>query len=193
MYGESQATISADDLSIENVPGLYSYAMVLTRNRSEAEDLVQETYVRAIPFVARLRTESNIKGWLFKILRNIWFNQLRQRRARPVVVHADLDDDPVDNIADPGKDGYEAYVSEVERRQVREAIQKLPRISREIVLLREFEELSYQEIAVILRCPAGTVMSRLARARSQLRRLLLPTRRQLEPITGASSGEQNRL
>jgi RNA polymerase sigma-70 factor (ECF subfamily) len=174
MHGESQGTIPTDELSIENVDGLYSYAMVLTRNRSEAEDLVQETYVRAIPAMGRLRRDSNIKGWLFEILRNVWFNQLRQRRARPVMVYADIERDPVDNLVDPGKDSYEAYASKVERVRVRAAIQKLPRVFREIILLREFEELSYQEIADILHCPAGTVMSRLARARSQLRELLLP-------------------
>ena len=173
MYGKSENTITPDELSIENIRGLYSYAMVLTRNRTEAEDLVQETYVRAIPAMARLRKESNIKGWLFEILRNIWFNQLRQRRARPVMVQPDLENDPLDNLVDLAKNSYEEYASKVERGRVREAIQKLPRVFREIILLREFEELSYQEIASILRCPAGTVMSRLARARSQLRKLLL--------------------
>ena len=59
---------------IEHIDGLYSYALVLTRNRSEAEDLVQETYVRAIGAMGRLRTGSNVKSWLFTILRNIWFN-----------------------------------------------------------------------------------------------------------------------
>jgi RNA polymerase sigma-70 factor, ECF subfamily len=174
MYGESQGTVPKDELSIENVQGLYSYAMVLTRNRSEAEDLVQETYVRAIPAMARLRADSNLKGWLFEILRNVWFNQLRQRRSRPVMAYADLEIDPVENLVDPGRDSYEAYASKVERARVRAAIEKLPTVFREIILLREFEELSYQEIADILHCPAGTVMSRLARARSQLRKLLLP-------------------
>jgi RNA polymerase sigma-70 factor, ECF subfamily len=175
MYGESQGTIPTDELSIEKVQGLYSYAMILTRNRSEAEDLVQETYVRAIPAIGRLRADSNLKGWLFEILRNVWLNQLRQRRTRPAMDYGDLESDPVENLVDPGKDSYEAYASKVERGRVRAAIQKLPRVFREIILLREFEELSYQEIADVLHCPAGTVMSRLARARSQLRKLLLST------------------
>jgi RNA polymerase sigma-70 factor, ECF subfamily len=173
MYGESQDTLPAEELNIANIEGLYSYAMVLARNRSDAEDLVQETYVRALPCMARLREESNIKGWLFAILRNIWLNQLRQRRTRPVTLQTDLEHDLVETFADPRKDSYEAYASKVERQQVKEAIDKLPRVFREVILLREFEELSYQEIAAILQCPAGTVMSRLARARSQLRKLLL--------------------
>jgi RNA polymerase sigma-70 factor (ECF subfamily) len=70
----------ADATGIEHLDGLYSYAMVLSRNHAEAEDLVQETYVRAIRAVGRLRAGSNMKSWLFTILRNIWFNQLRKRR-----------------------------------------------------------------------------------------------------------------
>jgi RNA polymerase sigma-70 factor (ECF subfamily) len=89
------------------------------------------------------------------------------------MAYGDLESDPVENLVDPGKDSYEEYASKVERGRVRAAIEKLPRVFREIVLLREFEELSYQEIADVLHCPAGTVMSRLARARSQLRKLLL--------------------
>jgi DNA-directed RNA polymerase specialized sigma24 family protein len=73
-------------------------------------------------------------------------------------------------ITEAGKDPYEFYVSRMEHEQVREAIQQLPLDFREVILLREFEELSYQEIATILDCPAGTVMSRLARGRAKLGR-----------------------
>ncbi|HTF64658.1 MAG TPA: sigma factor [Edaphobacter sp.] len=62
-------------ISIEYLDGLYSYAMVLTRNHAEAEELVQETYTRAVQAMQKLRADSNIKGWLFTILKNIWFNQ----------------------------------------------------------------------------------------------------------------------
>jgi RNA polymerase sigma-70 factor (ECF subfamily) len=143
---------------------------VLTHNRSEAEDLVQETYVRAIGAIGRLRADSNVKSWLFTILRNIWFNQLRQQRTAKLVA-LDGEESAID-IAETAKDPYAFYVSKMEHEQVREAIQQLPVDFREIILLREFEELSYQEIATILDCPAGTVMSRLARARARLRMLL---------------------
>jgi RNA polymerase sigma-70 factor, ECF subfamily len=156
---------------IEHINGLYSYALVLTRNRSDAEDLVQETYVRAIGAMGRLRSDSNVKSWLFTILRNIWLNQLRQRRTKPQISNIGTNDDTTD-IAETSKDPYELYVSKMESKQVREAIQQLPVEAREIILLREYEELSYQEIATVLDCPAGTVMSRLARARSRLRTLL---------------------
>jgi RNA polymerase sigma-70 factor, ECF subfamily len=163
---------SADAAGIEYIDALYSYARSLTRNRSEAEDLVQETYVRALRAMGRLRPDSNLKSWLSTIMRNIWFNQLRQQRAAKLV-EMDGDDCAID-ITETGKDPYAFCLSRREQEQVRAAIQQLPLEFREVILLREFEELSYKEIATILDCPAGTVMSRLARARSRLRTLLSP-------------------
>ncbi len=162
----------SDAIGLEYLDGLYSYAMVLTRNHAEAEDLVQETYVRAMPAMNRLRSESNVKGWLFKILRNAWLNHLRKRRSGPEVAWSDMEDNSVKEIAEPSKDSYHTLVSKMEGEQVRTAIQALPPKFREIILLREFEELSYDQIASLLDCPVGTVMSRLARARSKLRALL---------------------
>jgi RNA polymerase sigma-70 factor, ECF subfamily len=160
---------------IEYLDGLYSYALVLTRNRAEAEDLVQETYVRAIKAWGTLRTGSNMKGWLFTILRNIWFNQLRKVRNGPQMIEIEVSDGVSNSIAVPSKNSHDLYVSKVETEQVRAAIQELPTQFREIILLREYEELSYQEIAGILDCPVGTVMSRLGRARAKLRTLLSAT------------------
>jgi len=156
----------------EVLDGLYGYAMVLSRDRTEAEDLVQETCVRAIQAIENLRTDSNVKSWLFTILRNIWFNRLRRRRAAPRMVELDGDESIAEIAVEASKDPYALYVSKVERDQVREAIQQLSEEFREIIVLREYGELSYQEIASVLGCPAGTVMSRLGRARSKLRALL---------------------
>ena len=175
MLREPKATAGTGTLGGEYIDGLYSYALVLTHNHADAEDLVQETYVRAIPAVGRLRPESNIKAWLFKILRNIWLNQLRKRRSDPQIVESDMEGRSVDNLVNPGKDSYEIYAGKVDVRRVRAAIEQLSLESREVILLREFEELSYQEIASLLDCPPGTVMSRLARARSKLRVLLSST------------------
>jgi RNA polymerase sigma-70 factor, ECF subfamily len=157
---------------IEHIDGLYGYALVLTQNRTDAEDLVQETYLRAIRAIGRLREDSNIKSWLFTILRNIWLNQLRQRRKAPEVVDIDADEGTANLVEEAAETPHDVYVGHLERRHVREAIQQLPEEAREVILLREWEELSYQEIATVLDCPVGTVMSRLARARSKLRDLL---------------------
>jgi len=151
---------------------LYPYAMVLTRNPAEAEDLVQETYVRALKAMGSLRTDSNVKGWLFTILRNIWLNQLRRRRTGPEMMEMGVDENLADIAVETRKDPHALYVSKTEQEQVRAAIEQLPVEFREVILLREYEELSYQEIARLLGCPTGTVMSRLGRARSKLRILL---------------------
>jgi len=156
----------------EFLDGLYSYAMVLSRNPAEAEDLVQETCLRAIGGMGRLRSGSNVKGWLFTILRNIWLNQIRHLRTGPEIVELNPDGNEASDPVDPAKDAQTVYVGKVERERVRTAIQQLPVEFREIIILREYEELSYQEIATLLACPVGTVMSRLARARSRLRDLL---------------------
>lgn len=156
----------------EYLDGLYGYAMVLSRNSTEAEDLVQETCLRALRAISGLRDDGSVKGWLFAILRNIWLNQLRQRRTTPDLIELDADESGAYEPADAAQDPYSGYVNRVEREQVRAAIQKLPLEFREIILLREYEDLSYQEIAALLDCPPGTVMSRLARARARLRGLL---------------------
>lgn len=152
--------------------GLYGYAMVLSRNSAEAEDLVQETCLRALQAMHSFRSDGTAKSWLFTILRNIWFNQLRRRRTAPQMVELDSEGGganvPVDTTQDPHAD----YVTQMERGQVRSAIQRLPVEYREIIILREYEEFSYQQIADVLDCPIGTVMSRLARARSRIRDLL---------------------
>jgi RNA polymerase sigma-70 factor (ECF subfamily) len=174
MSSECDGTGHADGISIENIDGLYSYARTLTRNHAEAEDLVQETYLRAIRAMERLRPDSNIKAWLFTILRNVWFNQLRQWRRAPKIVELESDETGPIGVADSAKDPHAIYVDKIEQEQVRHAIQQLSIEHREIIILREYEELSYREIATVLECPLGTVMSRLASARSKLRDLLSP-------------------
>jgi RNA polymerase sigma-70 factor, ECF subfamily len=152
--------------------GLYGYAVVLSRNRTEAEDLVQETCLRALRSIRQLRPDGNVKSWLFTILRNIWLNQVRHRRTAPEMIELDSEKNGASDPADAAQDPHALYASRVEQEQVRAAIQQLPVEFREIIILREYEELSYQEIAAVLSCPPGTVMSRLARARSRLRDLL---------------------
>ena len=181
MSSTREGTGQLDGMGIENIDGLYSYAVALTRNYAEAEDLVQETYLRALQAMGRLRPDSNLKAWLFTILRNIWFNQLRKWRKRPEAVELDLEGAGPNQAADTAKDPLAVHVGKMEQEQVRAAIQQLSVELREIILLREYEELSYREIATILDCPVGTVMSRLARARSRLRELLSPSSFALRP------------
>jgi RNA polymerase sigma-70 factor, ECF subfamily len=161
----------AESLVNVNIDGLYSYAMVLTHHQADAEDLVQETYVRAMRALRSLHTDSNLKAWLFTILRNVWLSQVRNRRFGPHFGIADCHD-IADGIGQPSKDTHDHYVSKMERTRVQDAIQKLPIECREIIVLREYEEFSYQEISSVLGCPVETVMSRLPRARTKLRNML---------------------
>ena len=174
MSSEREEMGNVDRISTENIDGLYSYALMLTRNYAEAEDLVQETYLRALRAMGRLRAGSNVKAWLFTILRNIRLNQLRKWRTMPEIVELDSDGAGSNKAADTAKDPQEICLSNIDQERVRAAIQQLSVEFREIIILREYEDLSYQEIATILECPLGTVMSRLARARSKLRDLLSP-------------------
>jgi RNA polymerase sigma-70 factor, ECF subfamily len=175
MYSIADRSTSEADVLIKHIDGLYSYALALSRNRVDAEDLVQETYLRAIPAVRRLRKESNIKSWLYTILRNIWLNQIRQPRVVIQMSGMDIDQLMPEFHVPAVKDPHSSLITRLDQEQVRQAISQLPPEFREIILLREFEDLSYQEIADVLNCPIGTVMSRLGRARSKLRLLLSST------------------
>ena len=173
---------------LEHADGLFSYALALTRNFHEAEDLVQETYLRAIQGMEGLREDGNAQAWLYAILRNIRLNQIRQQYTRPRLLELDADEKLAELIAETAKDPHALYVSEVEKQQLHGALEQLSEEFREIILLREFAELSYQEIATVLGCAHGTVMSRLARARQKLRTLLSPhgtVHRDDKPFQGA--------
>ena len=154
--------------ALDHIDALYGYAMTLTRDTTESEDLVQDTYVRAARAVNRPGSTENLKGWLFVIMRNAWLNQVRHKNAGPLFV--DLDSNEATREAQDNP--HVVYLRKLEREQVREAILSLPDAYREIVVLRDIEGLTYQEIALVLECPAGTVMSRLGRARGRLRKLL---------------------
>jgi len=147
--------------------GLYGFALALTRDRRAAEDLVQETYARAFAAARRPQPEENLRGWLFTILGNTWKNERKRKRPEPV---ADVERLAPSRLPDP-----EAALDRRElRERLRAALDALPDAFREVVVLRCVEGFSYQEVASIVGCPAGTVMSRLARARALLRHSLGP-------------------
>ena len=151
--------------------GLYGFALSLSRDPSIAEDLVQETYARALAARRKAAPESKVRVWLFVILHNIWRNQVRQRRPQRIA------DDPAEAL--DVMDTREGPDQELERKRLRarlrQAIAALPESFRQVVVLRCVEGFSYQEMSNILACPPGTVMSRLARGRAMLRQLLRPS------------------
>ena len=161
------------DAALDHIDALYGFAMTLTRNPAEAQDLVQETYLRAVRAFGQLMPDSNLKSWLFAIMRNVWLNQLRHSRSGPRFVELDPDEEAGHEwFSSVAGDPHVAFISKLKREDVRAAIDALPHRYREVVVLRDLEGFSYQQIAGILGCPAGTVMSRLGRARERLRLLL---------------------
>jgi RNA polymerase sigma-70 factor, ECF subfamily len=149
---------------------LYRYARSLCGVPQEAEELLQETYKRALaakrkPVVANA---DEIRPWIFTIMRNVWRNERRRiSRSREI-----LFEDP--GVPASGEDTEFGITRKLLVSEVRAAVDSLPVIWREIIVMRDMEDLSYAEIAAILGCPIGTVMSRLARAREALRQLLMP-------------------
>ena len=145
---------------------LYNFAHWLTRNREEAEDLVQETYVKALKGFSSFEPGTNFKAWIFRILRNTFLTSRTGLKAATVPL--DLQDNdsalPVEN-----ETPETILIDRTSERIMQEAIEELPVPFREILLLCEVEEMSYQDIAATLAIPMGTVMSRLSRARRALR------------------------
>jgi RNA polymerase sigma-70 factor (ECF subfamily) len=159
--------------AIEHIDSLYGYAMTLTHDQTEAEDLVQETYLRAVRAFGQLVPNSNLKSWLFVIMRNVWLNQMRHKRSGPRFIELDGAGGDFTQWPDQrADDPHVIYLRKVEREEIKAAIDSLPGLYREIVVLRDVEGFTYQEIATMLGCPAGTVMSRLGRARDKLRKSL---------------------
>jgi RNA polymerase sigma-70 factor (ECF subfamily) len=148
---------------------LYATAMRLTRNRADAEDLVQDTIVKALRFQNRFERGTNLRAWLYTILHNTWRNRVRDT-AREAV---DVDSERIEELA-ATVDGPEIETPErVLLRatmdvDLREALDELPDAFRQAVWLRDVEEFSYAEIAKMLEVPLGTVMSRISRGRRLL-------------------------
>lgn len=160
---------------LENLGALYGFAMSLTRNPMDAEDLVQETCLRAIKGMTQNGIKSDPKVWLFTILRNVWINEWRRRTKGPEFILLGKtrgDGALLQEWSDDRERPEDQFERNLASGKIRAAISGLPEAYREVVVLRYFEGFSYRQIASILGCPAGTVMSRLNRARSELRILL---------------------
>ena len=156
-----------EELAMPLFDSLYNFARWLVRNQSDAEDLVQETYRKALHSFASFQPGTNFRGWIFRILKNTFLSS-RSGLERKMTVAMELEEDRSE-LATERETPETILIERSNRQLVQRAIDELPAHYRTVLLLREVEEMSYQQIAEILSIPIGTVMSRLARARRTIR------------------------
>lgn len=166
--------------ALEYIDSLFNVAMRLTGNREEAEDLVQETYLKMHRFSHTFIEGTNLKAWLFKILRNSFNNLFRKKLREPQEVHYDNDTEDLflynrtsgDREYSGHLDSSTLNINDFLEDEVKLALESLPLDFREVILYSNIEGLSYEEISDVIECPIGTVKSRLYRARRLLQKLL---------------------
>jgi RNA polymerase sigma-70 factor (ECF subfamily) len=154
---------------LSHLDAAYNLARWLVRNPQDAEDVVQEAYLRAFKFQEGYQG-GDARAWLLKIVRNASYSFLEKRRPPEVVEEFD---ETVHQQSVESPTIETALIKDAESRVVRDSIERLPANFREILILREFEGLSYKQIAEVVGIPIGTVMSSIARARAQLREFIL--------------------
>ncbi len=157
---------------------LFKSALRMTRSMEEAEDLIQETYLKAFKYYDRFAEGTNFKAWLFKIMKNTFINSYRKRKVQPPKVDFDeiqegLESTLVERTKEDFRDPEAEYIRAEMDHEVKTALFSLPHDYKMVVLLADLESFSYKEIAQILGVPVGTVMSRLYRGRRMLERALL--------------------
>jgi RNA polymerase sigma-70 factor (ECF subfamily) len=170
---QAQHEIEVAQSALKYYEALYRYAMTLTRSQADSEDLVQETYARALNSLHQLGPGGNMRAWLYAILRNQWLNGVRHEASGPSI--REFSEGEVDVISaetTAGTDPYAGFVCRAQAEDVRTAVDALPPIFREVITLREFEGLDYEEIGKITGVNQKTVATRLLRARDRLRAAL---------------------
>ncbi len=163
-------------LAFEHVDSLYNTAVRMTKNALDAEDLLQDVYLRAFRFFHRFERGTNFKAWIFKILTNTYINQYRKKINKPY--HVDLEkikynyDDKEATVQTSAQESERLDYETLFDDEIKNALQQIPDEFRVVVLLADVESFSYKEVAKIIGCPIGTVMSRLSRGRKQLQNYL---------------------
>lgn len=160
-----------EELAMPLFDSLYNFASWLVHNKSNAEDLVQEAYLKALRGFASFQPGTNFRAWMFRILRNTFLSS-RSTLDRRMTVEIDSEDD-AQVLPATSATPESLLIERFQQNAVRNAIEQLPATFREVLLLCDVEDASYREISEILSIPVGTVMSRLARARKAVRESLL--------------------
>ncbi len=157
---------------IPQLDSLYRLALRLTTDPSRAEDLVQDTVLKAFRSWQRFQPGTNIRSWLFTILRNTFINDYRRRQREPIPMDLETAEPHATFRAVDDEDPEGTFFAQIVDAKVLEAIDRLPEDFREVLVLSDIENLTYAEIADVLGIPVGTVKSRLFRARRQLQEVL---------------------
>jgi RNA polymerase sigma factor (sigma-70 family) len=200
MFGGGPASLQGDQavaefeaLAMPIANSAYNLARWLARNDHDAEDLVQETYLKAFRSFASFQPGTNFRAWIFRILRNTFLSSCPVR-GRQLMVELEWDEQVFPDFASCTTP-ESLFIDSSSLAAIRDAIQQLPAIYREVILLCDVEDAAYKEIAEVLSIPVGTVMSRLARARKMIRDALRagetnpaknPTGRLVNPASEAS-------
>ncbi|MCB9702310.1 MAG: sigma-70 family RNA polymerase sigma factor [Myxococcales bacterium] len=167
-----------EETALPHLDSLYGVALRMTRDRAAAEDLVQDTMVRAYRFWHRFEPGTSVRAWLFTILRNTFVNTYhRDNRERARTAELATQIAPLERSGAAGLSGAppspdQAVAAKVAAEEIRAALAELPEDYRLAVLLADLEGLAYKEIAAVMECPIGTVMSRLYRGRRLLKKAL---------------------
>ena len=156
------------DEALSYLDGLYGMAMRLTRNRADAEDLVQETFLKAIRAQRQYQPGTNMRAWLFTILHNTFLNTRRQAGRAPTTVDSEMVERAAADVAASVETPEQLLMRASLDADLQEALDLMPDAFRQAVWLRDVEEFSYAEIAKMLKVPIGTVMSRISRGRRLL-------------------------
>lgn len=181
---------------LPHVNALQTFAYHLTYNQEDADDLVQETYMKAYRFIDKYDEGTNAKAWLFKILKNAYINEYRKRVKQPtkvdyeeIVAYHDTDDDRISGYSDLREEIFLHMMGD----EVTSAINSLPIDFRTVILLCDIEGFTYEEIASIIDVPIGTVRSRLFRARNLLKEKLTSYAQKLGFTDFRGQRKSNRL
>ena len=154
---------------LEHLDALHNFAMYLTRNPPEADDLVQETYLRAFRFSHRFQPGTHLRAWLFQICRNTFLTFYRLREREPAIAEDGVPDWDVPMFHDAPDDDSRASDAHTD---LERAMRRIPEEFRTVLLLAEVEGMPLEEVGRIMACPVGTVKSRIFRAKERLRSLL---------------------
>ncbi len=167
LFKNNESKDSFAENLLQHVDSFYNFAYRLTRNREEAEDIVQEASLRGFKSYHKFAEGTNFKAWMFTIVRNIYINEYRKKSREPLKVHYE----EVENFISLHE--FTGFEEELFSETLQQSLNQLPEELRTALVLFYVEELPYKEIAEVMKCPIGTVMSRLFMARQCMKKKMI--------------------